>query len=174
MHRMSTFAGTDKRYYYSTLGSIAIIGDLNSRIGKKQENICRIKTDGNDFDIFQPSSVPRRVSCDSSTNPRGHQLLYLFTNHDLLIANGRVCGDLSGRYTCCQRNGLSVVDLLILPKDLLNRLNYLKVADFDWYSDHSYISADLSVDISKAHDVENSETVSELGSRMQTQIRWWT
>ena len=132
--------------------------------------MCRIKTDGNDFDIFQPRSVPRRVSCDSSTNPRGHQLVYLLTNHDLLIANARVCGDLSGRYTCCQRNGMSVVDLLILPEDLPNRLNYFKVADFDWYSDHSYISADLSVDISKAHDVENSETVSELGSRMQTQI----
>ena len=39
------------------------------------------------------------------------------------------------------------------PEDPLNRLNQFKTADFDWYSDHSYISADLSVDISKAHDV---------------------
>ena len=38
--------------------------------------------------------MPWRVSCDSDTNPRGHQLLTLLTNHDLLIANVRVCGDL--------------------------------------------------------------------------------
>ena len=46
-------------------------------------------------------------------------------------------------------NGMSVLDLLILPKDLLNTLNSLKVVDFDWNSDHANIPADLCLDISK-------------------------
>ena len=103
--------------------------------------------------FFNPAVCHGAWVVIANTNPRGHKLLNLLTNHDLLIANGRVCGDLRGKYTCNQRNGMSVVDLLILPEDILNRLNYFKVADFDWYSDHSYISADLPVDISKAHDV---------------------
>ena len=84
-----------------------------------------------------------------------------------MIANGRVCGDLTGKYTCCQRNGMSIVDLFILPEDLLNRLKYFKVADFDWYSDHAYISADLSVGISKAHDVPRA------WSKLVTQFHNW-
>ena len=47
---------------------------------------------------------------------------------------------LTGTHTCCQRNGMSIVHLTIVPDDLLNRLNYLKVADFDWYREHAYIS----------------------------------
>ena len=47
---------------------------------------------------------------------------------------------LTGTHTCCQRNGMSIVHLTIVPDDFLNRLNYLKVADFDWYREHAYIS----------------------------------
>ena len=45
---------------------------------------------------------------------------------------------------------MSIVDMLILPEDLLNRLDYFKFANFDWYSDHTYVLTDLSVDISSA------------------------
>ena len=76
----------------------------------------------------------------------------------------------------------SVVDLIILPEDLLNILNYFKVADFDWYSDHVYISADLSSGFIRGYFwsarrttclVKISRTVSELGYKIQKWICWW-
>ena len=73
----------------------------------------------------------------------------LMTDHDLFIANGRVCGNLGGNFTCCQWNGLSVVDMMIVPSQFLSRINFLKIWDFDWYSDHALLSADISVDIAK-------------------------
>jgi len=144
---------TDEVDHYAAMGSVAIIGDLNSRIGAKQENHYRINTNGHNFDISQPDSVPIRLSCDTKMNSRGQKLMELLTNHDLLLANGRVCGDLNGKYTCCQKMGMSVVDMLIIPSDFINRLNYFTVADFDWYSDHAYISACFSVDINKCQSV---------------------
>ena len=90
----------------------------------KKENMYRINIDGNEFEIFQSRGALWCVSCDSS--PYGYWLLKLLANHDLLIANDRVCCDLSSKHTCCQRNGMSVVELLKLPEDLLNRFNYFK------------------------------------------------
>ena len=66
-----------------------------------------------------------------------------------ILANGRSCGDLTGKYTCCQWNGQSVVDVFMAQSDVLSRINYFKIGKFDWYSDHAPISVDLSVDIAK-------------------------
>ena len=65
------------------------------------------------------------------------------------LANGRHCGDLTGKYTCCQWNGNSVVDLFLGQYDIMSRINYFKVGAFDWFSDHAPISMDIAVDIAK-------------------------
>ena len=98
---------------YSTQGSVAIIGDLNARIGVKNESRITLNIDQ---DISVPglvskSELPSRNSEDITVNSRGRKLLNLKTNHDLLLANGRICGDLRGKHTCCQWNGSSVVDM---------------------------------------------------------------
>ena len=40
-----------------------------------------------------------------------------------MVANGRVCGDSAGEFICCQWNGLSVVDMLIIDND--NENNFI-------------------------------------------------
>ena len=65
------------------------------------------------------------------------------------LANARICGDMAENYTSCQRNGCSVVDMLIVQRDLLPIIDYFRVLPFDWYRDHAVISASFSVDITK-------------------------
>ena len=141
--------------FYSRLGNIAIIGDLNVRVGRKQELHIDINVDDETpvYNIATKCRVPLRKGEDQVINTRGRKLMQLMTDHDLLIANGRVCGDLGGNFTCCQWNGLSVVDMMIVPSQFLSRLNFLKIGDFDWYSDHALLSADISVDIAKYREL---------------------
>ena len=77
-------------------------------------------------------------------------------NYNLMVANGRVCGDLAGEFTCCQWNGLSAVDMLIIDRSILQRLNYLKVENFNWYSDHALISFSLKVKMMKSYSMPRS------------------
>jgi hypothetical protein len=46
------------------------------------------------------------------------------------ILNGRVIGDLFGKYTCHKPTGSSVVDYIILSEELLTSVLYFKVSDF--------------------------------------------
>ena len=135
---------------FSTMGDVAIIGDLNSRVGKQQEAHFNIDTDSNNADITKPVLVIPRNSYDSQVNAHGRKLLQIMTNHDMLLANGRICGDMAGNLTCCQYNGSSVVDVLIAQRDLIPLINYFKVLPFDWYSDHAVISACFAVTVNTA------------------------
>ena len=110
---------------------IAILGDLNSRTGMRLEKPYGIRPDNSGADITKPVPVVSRSSRDKQVNFHGRKLLRVLSNYGLLIAKGRVCGDLRGSYTCCQYNGVSVVDLLIVQKTLLSKLIYFKVNDFD-------------------------------------------
>ena len=85
-------------------------------VGHRQETLVSVDTGGEVplHSITNKSRVTNRLSEDTVVNSRGRQLLQLMTNHDLLIVNGRVCGDMRGRYTCCQWNGSSVVDMLLI------------------------------------------------------------
>ena len=135
---------------FSTMGDVAIIGDLNSRVGKQQEAHFNIDTDSNNADITKPVLVIPRNSYDSQVNAHGRKLLQIMTNHEMLLANGRICGDMAGNLTCCQYNGSSVVDALIAQRDLIPLINYFKVLPFDWYSDHAVISACFAVTVNTA------------------------
>ena len=75
--------------YYASLGNIAVIGDLNARVGHKQETLISVDTGGEVplHSITNKSSVPNRQSEDTVVNSRGRQLLQLMTNHDLLTVN---------------------------------------------------------------------------------------
>jgi hypothetical protein len=52
-------------------------------------------------------------------NNRGKQLLEFCVTTKLRILNGRVIGDLFGKYTCHKPTGSSVVDYIILSEELL-------------------------------------------------------
>ena len=93
--------------------------------------------------------IPRN-SYDSQVYAHGRKLLQIMTNHDMLLADGRICGDMAGNLTCCQYNGSLVVDVPIAQRDLIHLINYFKVLPFDWYSDHAVISARFAVSVNTA------------------------
>ena len=140
--------------YYSTLGNAAVIGDINDRVGTKVEKQITLNFDHETPPgIVSKRDVPSRNSEDVVTNYRVRKLSNLMTNHHLLLTSDRLCVDLKGRYTCCQWNGASAVDYLMIQSDLFNRINYFKVGQFNWASDHAHITADIAVDIVKYREV---------------------
>ena len=129
------FEGLHKELdWYTTIGDVAIIGDLNSRVGTIQERHIGFNMDPNAVEITTIDYVPPRRSFDKNVNAYGRKLLQILTDYDLMITNGRVWGDLTGRYTCCQRNGCSVVDMLLVQNDLFRIIDYFQIYDFDWSS----------------------------------------
>ena len=69
--------------------------------------------DTNNADVIKPLPVIPRNSHDFQVNAHGRKLLQIMTNHDMLLANVRISGDMVGNLTCCQYNGSSVVGVLI-------------------------------------------------------------
>ena len=137
--------------HFTTMGNVALIGDLNSRLGISQERHYGVDYNDHVPDII-PEHTPRRSSKDKVVNANGRKLLQLLTNHDMLVANGRVCGDLNGNFTCRKYNGDSVVDMFITQSHIFGLIDYLYVAPFDWYSDHSYVSVSIQVNLVKNQD----------------------
>ena len=137
--------------HYASLGHLAVIGDLNARVGTRQETVMSVNEQGinSTHGLVNKLELSKRNSEDNTVNARGQKLFDLATNYELFLANGRSCGDLTGKYTCCQWNGQSVVDVFMAQSDVLSRINYFKIGKFDWYSDHAPISVDLAVDIAK-------------------------
>ena len=133
--------------HYSHLGDIAISGDLNSRIGDRQEAHYNINTDGHAYQIAEVSAIPPRRSHDPHINGHSRKLLQLMTNYDMVVTNGRVCGYLSGNYTCFQRKGSPVVDMFIAQKQIFPMINYFKFGKFDWFSNHTPVTVSLAVSL---------------------------
>ena len=102
--------------HYSSLGEITLMRDLNSRIGLRNEEHYDVRPDTPGTDITRPLHVPTRASRDTRVNGYGRKLLQLMNTYNLMVTNGRVCGDLAGEFTCCQWHGLSVVDKLIIDQ----------------------------------------------------------
>ena len=102
-------------YICTTMGDVAIIGNLNSRVNKHcDRNPFNVDTDSNKADLTKPVPVIPSNSHDFQVNAHGRKRLQIMTNHDMLLTNGRICGDMDGNLTCCQYNGFSVVDVLIV------------------------------------------------------------
>ena len=79
-------------------------------------------------------------------NKRGKDFLDLCRIHDLTIANGRVMGDIFGKYTCHQKRGSSVVDYLITPYKSIGNLKEFKVGETQpLLSDHCPIMATITL-----------------------------
>ena len=134
----------------SSKGAITILGDVNSRIGRRLiEHFDVMVQDG--VTLIKALHVPERSSQDSTINGNGRKLLKIASDFNLIPANGTVLGDLEGKYTCAAWNGSSCNDLLLFHRSLYQRINYFKVnEDFDWYSDHRSISFSLRVRLSIA------------------------
>ena len=134
-------------------GVVLLQGDLNARVGREPDFIEFDKFDcpldevpddgGSEEAVGVPVGSgglmdhPLRNSEDRTVNSRGRDLLDLCKVNDLLIANGRVAGDVFGGFTSHQYNGSAVNDYLLTPYDFIHRISKFSVGEYvPWLSDH--------------------------------------
>ena len=130
---------------YSTQGDIMIMGDTNSRTSTKNE-LLDFNTTYLPAPAFSGNSgiIPERQSKDSVLNTRGRELLDLCSKANLIILNGRTLGDSSGKPTCFQYNGNSVVDYCIVSDKIYENILYFQVENhIPHVSDHAKIVVKL-------------------------------
>ncbi|CAG2192164.1 unnamed protein product [Mytilus edulis] len=135
--------------------NILLCGDFNARVGSKCDFI--VDDDNNYVPIFDTYQSDRqnllRNSYDTKINTRGKDLIDLCISHQLRFLNGRIIGDLFGKYTCYKPVGASVVDYAIMSESALNQVLYFKVYDFiPTLSDcHSKIEWNMSAHFTTTH-----------------------
>ena len=80
-----------------------------------------------------------------------------------MIANGRIAGDIFGKFTSHQYNGSAVNDYLLTPIDFLHRIPKFTVGEYTpWLSDHCPIYSNIilnsiatpTIPLEKQRDVE--------------------
>ena len=125
---------------FASRGDIFIIGDLNSRIADTNETYVIDVLDNTVSNIENP--IPR-TSKDKKINTNGRKLMNIVNSHHLTILNGRTLGDFDGQMTCVEYNGCSVVDYCIVSNSLQKKVNYFKVKDLEYYSDHFTITCSI-------------------------------
>ena len=132
----------------SSIGDeINLGGDFNSRLGNKHKDYIITKT--NEFlaiahFIIKIDILTFRNSQDKiKTNISGKHLADLCMINNLKILNSRKIGDLTGKYTCHQYNGSSIVDYITAEPNIFNKINYFQVILLTTYSDHCQIVVNL-------------------------------
>ena len=134
---------------FSSLGGEIILGgDFNSRLGYKHKDY--ILSDTNEFlpidsSVTETDIFAFRNSQDKKTNTNGKHFVDLCMVNNLKILNGRKIGDLTGKYTCHQYNGSSVVDYITVEPNIFDKINYFQVLPLTTYSDHCQIIANLDI-----------------------------
>ena len=133
----------DEIQQFSSGQNTLILGDFNARIKTVCENIAYDKSDEYFGVENKLETIPlSRNSEDMKiVNSRGREFLDVCRSNDLSIANGRVVGDLFGKYTCHQKRGSSVVDYLLThPKNLPNIMEFKVGELLPLLSDHCPIT----------------------------------
>ena len=133
---------------YSFKGDIILLGDLNSRIGKMDQNISHLYIDEQDNMTTRQLFIrDTRTSQDMTSNKKGKELIELCDKSQLVILNGRKLGDIKGKFTCHKYNGSSVVDFIATSYNLYPKIKYFRVLDPVWFSDHCPIICSMEVNI---------------------------
>ena len=136
---------TDSLVRYSREGNVLIAGDLNARTGNSEvDPIINIPwVDELDHSVVN-KEIETRLSCDIVVNNYGKKLTSLCSEHNLVIANGRIPGDRIGNFTCHTNRGDSVVDYIISDHDFFDRLKQLVIHAPTFGSVHSPMSVTIN------------------------------
>lgn len=142
---------------YSNLGSVYIIGDLNSRVGAKSDSIIhdRINQFIDDTDYI-PDVTMCRASIDKICNSHGTKLLDLCKSSCLRIVNGRL-GD-TNAFTFVSQHGTSVIDYLLTKESNFSQISNFVIESMNIWSDHTPIHFILRCNNFKPVDEEILET----------------
>ena len=108
----------------SDKGDIIICGDLNARTSSKDDYI--LKDNSQYIPLFdsykRDNKIIERESMDSTIDTRGRELLDFCIMNQLRILNGRCFGDTSGKFTCFNAHGASVVDYCLSSERLFDQI----------------------------------------------------
>jgi hypothetical protein len=95
-------------YIYDQVDSIVFCGDFNSRVGNLSDCIEGI------------DEVSDRKCIDEVVNQHGRSLIDFLKESKFCILNGRVSGD-NVKYTCRTGRGVSVVDYVLVPHNMVSQ-----------------------------------------------------
>lgn len=161
---------------YKKCGNVIILGDLNSRIGLRSE---QIENDRLNDALHQPldtvveyvsddvQSATHRCSMDTSMNSFGRKLLEYCRTTQLLILNGRHSGDKDGKFTFFSNRGMSVNDYCIVSNSMWSLINNFRVDNFNEFSDH----APLMLELQRLGE-EDKRVVEKVEKQAQHIYRW--
>lgn len=156
LNNMAEFKAT-----YSDDCSFIVCGDMNARTGILPDMIV----DDNNLHVplpedYTPDDFIPRTSQDKVVNSNGYLMLNFCKQSSLRILNGRCGNDGSvGRFTFNGHAGQSVVDYILVSKDLLDTIISFSVADPNILSDHCAISCSMlnSLSINESQSDEINE-----------------
>ena len=99
-----------------------------------------------DEENFQDTEIPGKNFQDGISNTSGNKLIRILNENTMLTLKGRKIRDTLGRFTCHQYNGSSTVDPAITSWDLFHKIQYFKVNEPVWFSDHCPIQLSIEPD----------------------------
>jgi len=136
---------------FTSRGFVILGGDFNSRLGSLKDFADETPIDS-DVEHIPILNIPRNYSDKNPPNTFGKDLTDLCYQSNLNILNGRVLGDLSGRFTCYQPNGCSTVDYAIASSTLFHNINIFRVHPLTEFSDHCMISLNIKTLIQESQN----------------------
>ena len=133
-------------YEFENKGSVYLIGDLNSRVGFRNNYIvCDSVNDHMDSDEYVPDVPLARDSWDKTCNTFGLKLLDLCKSTCFRIVKGRLGHEFgNGVFTFASQQGASVIDYVLARECDFANINMFSVQDFSGFSDHCPISFSLN------------------------------
>ena len=120
-----------------------MIGDLNSRVGRKHDYIDSILIEIED-DSIQMDTPIRRLSMDNVSNKYGDRLLDLCKATNLRIVNSRLFEN-TDKMTCYTYNGESMIDYILTKSKHFEAFANVTVHNYNEFSNHAPISFSLKI-----------------------------
>ena len=108
--------------------SILVMGDLNSRIGTKQDYIEDNVENVSSMEWYTVDKFKmQRKSRDKEVNMYGKSLLEMCVENDMHVLNGRCGDDVEGNFTFINQNGCSCIDYVVCSRDLFEHVTQFAV-----------------------------------------------
>ena len=127
-----------------------LMGDFNSRKGRLDDtpefNLGAVPFTDSFVEepVFQDATIhpssKKLHSMDQTTNKYGRSLTNICNSHNLRFLNGRMQGDMLGKFTCHKFNGASTIDYAILSQSLLEDVVNFSVLPLSFFSSHCPIT----------------------------------
>ena len=145
---------------FSSKGSIILQGDFDARTGNLEEYKlfdCDEYVEAPEEIVREEDRTKRYTQDETTIDSRGRSLIDFCTENNLRIQNGRVIGDSTGKKTCFQYNGSSLVDYVISDIDNFRNVQFLSINPLQPdISDHCRISYGLKINAAGINNSSNT------------------